>query len=45
VALVVTRDEHREALKFLYKKYGINSFQYNDVREYVSKKNLFKILC
>jgi len=44
MALVVTREDRREALNFLYKKYGQTSFQYNDIREHVSKK-IFSRFC
>jgi hypothetical protein len=44
MALVVTREEQREALNFLYKKYGRSPFQYNDVREHIPKK-MFSKFC
>jgi hypothetical protein len=36
--------EQREHLAFLYIKYGPNSFQQNDVREYISR-SMFKKFC
>ena len=38
MALMITKAEHREYFKFLYQKYGLTSFQYNNVKDCIPKK-------
>lgn len=44
MALIKPRAEHRDALKFIYGKFGKDEFLQNEVRDKVSK-SVFRKLC